>query len=293
MTLDELLSEHRYVVAAALAIYCALLLGAEQIRPLRRRTRRLPSRLLVNAAITATAFCTGALSVRKAALALAPWVEENSFGLIQIAPLPGALKFVAGFLLMDLTFYYWHLANHSIPLLWRFHNVHHIDPDLDVSTSFRFHFVEVLYSTAFRALQVLVLGIAPATYIVYEAVFQCATAFHHSNLALPIRLERLLNRVFVTPRMHGIHHSIVRGETNSNYSVIFRWWDRLHRTLIVSVPQSAVTIGVPGYAERSDNTIVGLLLMPFRRQRNYWRPPDSPTPQRSEAQIEADGRLAE
>jgi sterol desaturase/sphingolipid hydroxylase (fatty acid hydroxylase superfamily) len=148
--------------------------------------------------------------------------------------------------------------------------VHHIDPDLDVSTSFRFHFGEVLYSLVFRALQVYVLGISLITYLVYELVFQCATMFHHSNVRLPIVVERALNKIMVTPRMHGIHHSIVKGETNSNYAVIFRWWDLLHGTLRLNVKQSDIVIGVPAYLEPQDNQFLNLLILPFRRQRSYW-----------------------
>jgi len=194
--------------------------------------------------------------------------------------LPYAAEFVAGFLLMDLTFYYWHRANHVFPFFWRFHNVHHVDQDLDVSTSFRFHFGEVLYSLGFRTLQVYLIGISLFTYLVYELIFQCATMFHHSNVRLPITFERWLNKIIVTPRMHGIHHSIVKDETNSNYSVIFRWWDLIHGTLRLNVKQSDVVIGVPAYLDPDDNKLLNLLILPFRKQRGYWRLPDGKEPER-------------
>jgi sterol desaturase/sphingolipid hydroxylase (fatty acid hydroxylase superfamily) len=200
--------------------------------------------------------------------------------LLRIIPLPFTAEFILGFLLMDLTFYYWHRANHSIPFFWRFHNVHHVDPDLDVSTSFRFHFGEVLYSLGFRALQVYLLGISLLTYLVYELVFQCATMFHHSNVRLPITVERWLNKIIVTPRMHGIHHSIVKDETNSNFSVIFRWWDLMHGTLRLQVKQSDVVIGVPAYLEPQDNKFLNLLILPFRKQREYWRLSSGRQPER-------------
>jgi sterol desaturase/sphingolipid hydroxylase (fatty acid hydroxylase superfamily) len=111
---------------------------------------------------------------------------------------------------------------------------------------------------------------------------------------LPIRLERALNKVLVTPRMHGIHHSQVQHETNSNYGVVFPWWDRLHRTLGLNVPQSAITIGVPGYSNPEDNRLWGAIWLPFRKQRDYWRRPDG-SPVRRDAILEdADRyRLAE
>ena len=181
---------------------------------------------------------------------------------------------------MDLTFYYWHRANHAFRFFWRFHNVHHVDPDLDVSTSFRFHFGEVLYSLGFRALQTYLLGISLFTYLAYELVFQCATLFHHSNVRLPITFERVLNKIIVTPRMHGIHHSIVKDETNSNYSVIFRWWDLMHRTVRLNVEQADVVIGVPAYCNPVDNKFLNLLVLPFRKQREYWRLPNGKQPER-------------
>jgi sterol desaturase/sphingolipid hydroxylase (fatty acid hydroxylase superfamily) len=183
---------------------------------------------------------------------------------------------------MDWTFYWWHRANHQIPLLWRFHNIHHIDPDLDVTTSFRFHFVEILYSTLFKIFQVGLIGILPITYIVYELVFTCATIFHHSNFRLPLKIERLLNKIIVTPRMHGIHHSVVKDETNSNFSVVFRFWDYLHKTLRLNVHQSKILVGIAGYQQPYDNNLWDLIILPFKKQKDYWSFADGSEPLRDE-----------
>ena len=250
-----------------------LLLALESLRPLRRLKRRRGARYVANGALTGLGFLTGVIAVRPAALGGALWAEQHSFGLLNLVSLPLWLQVAAGVLLMDLTFYYWHRLNHTRPLLWRFHNVHHADPDMDVTTSFRFHWGEVLYSTVFRLLQVGLIGVLPLTYLVYEVVFNGATLFHHSNLRLPVAWERRLNRVFVTPRMHGVHHSAVGRETNSNYSVIFSWWDRLNRSLRLNVAQGDIVIGVPGYLRPADNRIFPLLALPFTRQRPYWRWP--------------------
>jgi sterol desaturase/sphingolipid hydroxylase (fatty acid hydroxylase superfamily) len=210
------------------------------------------------------------------------------FGLLHLMGLPLAARFGLGFLLMDLTFYYWHRANHRIPVLWRFHNVHHIDPDLDVSTALRFHAGEVLFSVACRVVQIGLLGVSPLTYMVYESIFQGSTLFHHSNVRLPLRVERLLNIILVTPRMHGIHHSVIEPETNSNYGVVFSWWDLLHRSLRRNIPQAALVIGVPAYLESADNTLWHTLTLPFRKQHDYWCWPDGTRPTRAGTQISAD-----
>jgi len=260
------------------------LLALEAIRPLRRRTRPTLHRLVINLCISALAFAAGVLVVRPVAVAAMQWAAGQRFGLLNLVPMPRPARVALGFLLMDLTFYYWHRANHAVELLWRFHNVHHVDPDLDVSTSFRFHFVEVLYSAAFRAVQVSLIGTSLLIYALYEMVFQICTMFHHSNLRLPIRLERWLNKVFVTPRMHGIHHSAIEQETNSNYSVVFRCWDALHATLRLNVPQADITIGVPAYLRREDNRPWNLLVAPLRKQRSYWYLPNGDKSQRTPAE---------
>src|SRR5918994_2177482 len=264
----------RIVFGIAISLLLATLFVVERFVPLRLATRPLIGRIFVNLAISALAFGTAMVLVRPAALSALEWSSGRPFGLIHAVRMPVVAQFIIAFLLMDLAFYWWHVANHRIPLLGRFHNVHHIDPDLDVSTAFRFHFGEVALSTAFRIVQVSFIGLSAWMFAVYEIVFQANTLFHHSNVRLPIRIERLLNLVIVTPRMHGIHHSQVRDETNSNYSVVFSCWDRLHRTLGLNIPQSEIVIGVPGYAEAADNSFSNAFLLPFRRQRDYWRRAD-------------------
>jgi sterol desaturase/sphingolipid hydroxylase (fatty acid hydroxylase superfamily) len=263
----------KFLGPMSLGVLFLLLLIGEFLSPLRRRKRGLAPRWTMNLVITGLSYAAGAAVVRPVALGIAAWSEAHTFGLLGWLPLPFWVQFALGFLWMDLAFYWWHRANHVYPLLWRFHNVHHIDPDMDVTTSFRFHFAETLYSTGFRIVQVGLVGITPFVYLAYELVFNLATMFHHSNLRLPFRLERLVNKVFVTPRMHGVHHSAVGPETNSNYSVVFRWWDWLHKSLRLNIPQQDIVIGVPGYLLPADNRLIHLITMPFIPQKPYWRWP--------------------
>jgi len=255
------------LTAAVLAVAYALFFLLERALPLRRAKLPLLARLWVNFALSATAFATTMLLVEPAVAAM---LGYRSVGLIPLLGLEGPAEAVASFLLLDLTFYYWHVANHRIAFLWRFHNVHHIDPDLDVSTAFRFHFVEIGLSVVFRVAQVLLIGPSLAVYAAYLLTFQLATLFHHSNIRLPALLERALNFLVVTPRMHGIHHSDVRQDDFSNWGVVFSFWDRLHRTLNLDVPQDEVTIGVPGYSKPDDNRLLRCLSLPFQVQRDYW-----------------------
>ncbi|HCQ16472.1 MAG TPA: sterol desaturase family protein, partial [Cryomorphaceae bacterium] len=170
----------------------------------------------------------GRILLLPATVALAYYCDEENIGLLNTVQMPAWLQWGLGLLVLDYAIYLWHRANHIFPFLWRFHNVHHIDPEMDVSTGIRFHIGEMLLSIPFRCLIILVSGVSPMMLLVYELIFEAATLFHHSNIRLPLLLERVVVEFIVTPRMHGIHHSMVERETNSNYSTVLNIWDRIH-----------------------------------------------------------------
>lgn len=239
--------------------------------PLRRWVMPKLRHLAINALAGAPGAILAQLVVFPFGLAITRWTAENHFGLLRLLGLPPWLDTAAGFLLLDFSFYYWHRLNHTWPLLWRFHNVHHVDPDLEVSTALRFHFGEVAFSTAFRLVQLTLTGASTLTYLIFEPCFMAEVMFHHSNVRLPANFERALNRILVTPRMHELHHSIVKSETNSNYSSFFSFWDRLHRSFSPMRPGESITIGVPAYRDPASQSVTRLLMLPFQRQRNYWK----------------------
>ena len=240
------------------------LLVAERRRPLRRQVEPGAARVGRNLAIGLLAGATTAASEFPIIAPVQALAERERIGLLRQIPMPRALRVLAGFLLLDYTLYLWHRANHRAPLLWRFHAVHHIDLDLDSTTGLRFHAGELGMAAAFRAAQVLLLGVDRETLRLWQQTLVASVVFHHSNLELPVAVEQRLNAVLVTPRMHGIHHSTRADETNSNYSSLLSWWDRLHQSLRLDVPQAAVTVGVPGFSRPEDVTLEQSLLLPFR-----------------------------
>ena len=248
--------------------------------PLRRAHFSIFRRLLRNFVFSAPGFAFLRLALIPIPLAVSAWAAEHGFGLLHWVPLPGWLAGAVGFLLMDWAYYWWHYANHLVPFFWRFHNVHHTDLDLDLSTAARFHFGEIILSVPFRAAIVALFGVPFFALLVFELCFESASLFHHSNWRLPLALERALNHVIVTPRMHGIHHSIVQRETNSNWGTIFCWWDKLHRSLRRDIPQDAITIGVPAYRDERELTLAQLWTMPLKRPRD-WQLPDGTVPERA------------
>ena len=221
----------------------------------------------------------GRILLLPATVALAYYCDEENIGLLNTVQMPAWLQWGLGLLVLDYAIYLWHRANHIFPFLWRFHNVHHIDPEMDVSTGIRFHIGEMLLSIPFRCLIILVSGVSPMMLLVYELIFEAATLFHHSNIRLPLLLERVVVEFIVTPRMHGIHHSMVERETNSNYSTVLNIWDRIHGTRYLKVAQKALVLGVPGYRKEEDHQFISLLLHPFKKQKP-WLLPNGNTPQR-------------
>jgi sterol desaturase/sphingolipid hydroxylase (fatty acid hydroxylase superfamily) len=174
----------------------------------------------------------------------------------------GGLGLALDILLLDFLIYWWHLANHRLPLLWRFHEVHHLDRFLDTTSALRFHFGEVLLSALARAGIIILLGFPFASVLVFEALVLAAAVFHHSNLRLPAGLERPLSRVIITPSIHWVHHHARRADTDSNYGTIFSFWDPLFGTRSPTVRRREMTIGTEG---RAEEPLAGLLLHPFRR----------------------------
>lgn len=262
---------------ALLALTCVLLV-LEYRRPLRRWVQNFFHRAITNVGVSVPAFVVLRLGLIPAELAAAYCAGEAHFGLLNVIPISPWLHGVLTILTMDYVLYAWHVLSHKVPLLWRFHNVHHTDLDLSVLTAIRFHFGEMILSGIFRVAGVLLFGAGAVAVLVYEVIFEASVAFQHSNWRLPYRLERLLVWVIITPRMHGIHHSIVRGETDSNFTNLFSIWDRLHGTIRLNVPQDQITIGVPAYQDGNELKAIPLLILPFLPQKEYWRFSDGSCP---------------
>lgn len=261
----------------------------------RRRLRREVEPQLTHATRNLALAAIGAATLQMVEMPivnrLTALVEQRRWGLLKFLRLPLWLEVALAVVLLDYTLYIWHVLTHRVPLLWRFHLAHHVDLNLDTTTALRFHFGELALSVPWRAGQIIVIGVSPLAFSVWQTFVLISIMFHHANVELPVDFERRLNRLFVTPRMHGIHHSIVREETNSNWSAGLTIWDRLHRTLRLNVPQDEITIGVPAYQEPKELTLSGALAIPFREQRPSWQLPDKTEPDRAELPIPSDRLL--
>ena len=258
------------VVGGGLLLFTAW----ETISPLRRMLEPKLRHVIRNLTVGGISLAILTLLQAPVLVALAEWAMRHRVGLLNQFKVPHPFDSVVAIVLLDYTLWWWHRANHQVPFLWRFHLPHHVDLDLDASTALRFHFGELTLSIAYRAMQIVLIGTNPFQLWVWQTILFASILFHHSNLRLPLGFERLLVRLIVTPRMHGIHHSDRLNETNSNWSSLLSLWDYIHGTILLNVAQPEITIGVPAYGSPSDVTIGKILLLPFGRQRRDWHLPD-------------------
>lgn len=256
-------------------VWPGLLVGAafvaiaflEWRRPLRDPRESRLVRLGRNGIIGAFSAAVVSVADRPVVTPVARFVTRRRWGLLRWLGLPPAVRLACGLVLLDYTLYVWHVLLHRVPLLWRFHVVHHIDRDLDALTAIRFHFGELLLSVPWRVAQVVTLGIDARTLSAWQTSLFLSVLFHHSNVRLPPGAERVVSRFVVTPRIHGIHHSTAPDEMNANWSSGLMVWDLLHRTAARGIPPHDVTIGVPGYQDAADVTVGRMLWLPFTRLR--------------------------
>ncbi len=262
-TLDQVLALKGGVVLAAFLVFAL----AERWRPavasplllrLGHGTRAAWRRLARNLGL----FGLNALLAPLIVLPITWWAADHSLGL-RPAALAGWPGLVFDILILDLWIYWWHRANHELPLLWRFHQVHHLDELLDTTSAVRFHFGEVVLSALVRALVIVVLDLSLAAVVVFEALVLTAAIFHHSAARIPAGLERVLARVIVTPSIHWVHHHAIRADTDSNYGTIFSFWDRLFRSMSRTVRFKDMKIGVE---RMRDRPLLRLLLAPLGAQ---------------------------
>ena len=200
------------------------------------------------------------------AVAMAEIAAARGWGLLNLVDLPLWLEFVIAVAVLDMLIYAQHVATHKTPILWRLHQVHHADRDIDVTTGARFHPVEIVLSMGYKLLCVIALGPSALAVFVFEVLLNASAMFNHANVRLPLSVDRVMRSVIVTPDMHRVHHSIVRNETDSNYGFFLSIWDRLFGTYIAQPRDGhdGMTIGLKEYQTPKPANLFWCLWLPFR-----------------------------
>ena len=200
------------------------------------------------------------------AVGLAVVAAERGWGLFNIFAVPGWLAFLPSLLLLDLAIYPQHVMFHAVPALWRLHRMHHADLEFDVTTGLRFHPLEILISMGIKLALVVVFGPPAVAVLVFEILLNGTSMFSHSNIRLPLGLDRILRLIVVTPDMHRVHHSIYPHETNSNFGFNLPWWDRLLGTYRAQPKEGHqdMTIGIQQFRTPRELWLDRMLLQPLR-----------------------------
>jgi sterol desaturase/sphingolipid hydroxylase (fatty acid hydroxylase superfamily) len=229
--MESWLLSHSTLVYWSFLIALSLLVGIwEVFRPRRRHTVSKTHRWLTHGFLTALTDGIIILILPIGAVAVAFAVKNSPYGLLNNTSVPFPVGALLAVLLLDLSQYATHYLRHVIPLLWRFHQAHHSDRDIDFSTGFRFHPGEVLFTQGAYLFAVAVLAPAPIVVACYEIVNVAQSLLSHANVRIPPRVERALELALVTPGFHGIHHSLDAAEQMCNMGVLFSFWDRVFHT---------------------------------------------------------------
>jgi sterol desaturase/sphingolipid hydroxylase (fatty acid hydroxylase superfamily) len=191
--------------------------------------------------------------------------HERGWGLFNHQQYEGWIPLVFGVLILDFSIYLQHIIFHYVPVLWRFHRVHHTDLDFDVTTGVRFHPVEILLSMGIKMCVVLIFGISYLAVLAFEVILNASSLFTHTNLWLPKKFEKVVRTIFVTPDMHRIHHSIIRVETNSNFGFNLSIWDRICGTYRKNPKKGhqKMTIGIEEFRKPKFLQLKWLFAIPF------------------------------
>ena len=211
--------------------------------------------------------------------------SEKGWGLLNIYDVPFAIALIIAVITMDFVIWLQHVMVHSIPMLWRLHRVHHADLDYDVTTGARFHTIEIILSMLIKLGTIMLLGPPVVAVVIFEVLLNATAMFNHSNIRLPLNIDRRLRWFLVTPDMHRVHHSTAADETNSNFGFNLSCWDRLFGTYREQPRegQLGMSIGIDGFNKTSEVTsLPGLLWLPFRPKigdyainRRSWDKPDA------------------
>ncbi len=240
-------------------------IAAELLAPRRRLSAGLGWRWGNNFSLAAITWVLSHLISIAVYFTAGTWAAQNGVGLFAEHPDWFWLPLASLLLVSQFFSYVTHRLFHRYPLLWRVHQVHHSDVDLDVSTSYRHHPLEPLVFMPVVTPLILLLGIAAPAAVAYQGINIALTVFAHSNLRIPEWLERGLCKLIVTPDFHRLHHASERRYTDSNYGGIVPWFDYLFRTASHRpyAEQEDMELGLEYHRQPADSRVDRLLLAPL------------------------------
>jgi sterol desaturase/sphingolipid hydroxylase (fatty acid hydroxylase superfamily) len=199
------------------------------------------------------------------AIGIAIIAEQKKWGVFNLFAGYYWFKVIISVIILDFIIYLQHVMFHKFSLFWRMHRMHHTDLDIDVTTGLRFHPLEIILSMIIKMIAVIIFGIPVFGVLVFEILLNATSMFNHSNVFIPLKLDKYLRCFIVTPDMHRVHHSIYRQETDSNYGFNLPWWDRICGTYKAQPRDGHINmqIGLKIFRDVKFLKVWWLLLIPF------------------------------
>jgi sterol desaturase/sphingolipid hydroxylase (fatty acid hydroxylase superfamily) len=263
--LEFLKSEPGIRLASFAGVFLAMAVW-ELAAPRRELTTRKPLRWASNLGLVVVSTLVLRLVAPLGAVGVALFAESQGWGLFNAVALPKWIAVLASVVLLDCAIYLQHVMFHAVPLFWRLHMIHHADLDIDVTTGVRFHTIEILLSLGIKAAVIVVLSAPALAVLIFEVLLNATSMFNHSNIRMPLWLDRIVRWLVVTPDMHRVHHSWYPTETNSNFGFNHPWWDRIFGTYRDQPVDghTAMTVGLKQFRdERKAERLHWMLWLPF------------------------------
>jgi len=193
------------------------------------------------------------------------WASANSIGLLHVVDLPLWLEILIGVAILDLIAQYLvHYLLHKVSFMWRFHMVHHSDTAVDVTSGTRHHPGDYLFREVFALMAIIIGGIPFGVYAIYRILTVIMTYWTHSNLNMPMALDKFLSFLIITPNMHKFHHHFERPWTDTNFGNIFSLWDRIFQTFVYDDP-TKIKYGLDVLDDKDADDIIYQLKVPFNK----------------------------
>ncbi|MFC7378174.1 sterol desaturase family protein [Brevundimonas sp. GCM10030266] len=160
----------------------------------------------------------------RALQAWAPWLEVKA-----LADLPIWAQLAILFVVTDFCVYWWHRLQHESRIVWQFHKTHHSQINLNVMTTFRATVIDRIVALAVMAVPAAVMQVDAAMPVAIAAVLQFHQLIIHSDSGWSFGP---LDRVFVSPSFHEVHHSSLEPHLDKNYGGVLSIWDQLFGTWV-------------------------------------------------------------
>ena len=238
-------------------------LGIEMIRPLFKGGYRSWAHTRTNLVFLSTVVFInvifGLLTV-----GLFIWMKSNGWGLLNLVEWPKWVELLLAVMALDLiSQYFAHLTVHRVKPLWRVHLVHHSDTHVDATTGTRLHPLDFITRESFAVLAVFILGAPLAFYLFYRILTIAFTYFNHSNIRLPLAVDKAISWVIISPNTHKFHHHFEEPWTDRNFGNIFSIWDRIFGTFEYGDVEKIV-YGLDVTDDRKSDDLAYQMMLPIK-----------------------------